>query len=98
MTVKKISGENKMVKKINHNPNRDGYLLNPRRNRIIVLEDMNFIWEQSDLREVKKMWEMNFSIIYMAEYFDRDPDEILLALIHLAKDDRIKSRIYGLRG
>jgi hypothetical protein len=86
-----------MSKKINHHPNREGYLTNARLNRVIVLEDMNFIWEQSDLREVKKMWKMNFSIKYMAEYFDRDPDEILLALIHLAKDDRIKSRIYSLR-
>jgi hypothetical protein len=87
-----------MAKKLNHLPNREGYLLNPRRNRVIVLEDMNFIWEQSDLREIKKMWKMNLSVKYMADYFDRDPDEILLALIHLAKDDRIKNRIYGLKG
>lgn len=87
-----------MAKKLNHLPNREGCLMDARRNRVIVCEDLNFIWEQSELREIKRMWKMNFSVKYMAEYFDRDPDEILIALIHLAKDDRIQSRIYGLKG
>jgi hypothetical protein len=82
----------------NHSPNRDGYLKDARMNRIIVLEDLNFIWERSELREIKKMWEKNFSVSYMADYFERDPDEILLALIHLAKDDRISARKNGFKG
>jgi hypothetical protein len=73
-------------------------LRKPRINRQIVLEDLNFLWDRPELRELVQMWNKKFSVLQMAEYFERDPDEILLALIHLARTDRIKKRKGGLFG
>lgn len=67
-------------------------------NRVIVLEEMDFIWDSKDLFELRKMWNKDYGIKYMAEYFDRDPDEIMIAIIHLAKEKRIEVRRNGLIG
>lgn len=64
----------------------------------IVLENCNFFWRRSHLRELREMWDKNYSIQYMANYFDRDPDEILLALLHLSKENRVSKRKFGLFG
>ncbi|WP_026572481.1 hypothetical protein [Bacillus sp. UNC438CL73TsuS30] len=68
----------------------------PRQNRIIVCEDMDFVWDKPELKALKKMWEKELSVNYIADYFDRDPDEILVALIHLARNDKIARRKEGL--
>jgi predicted regulator of amino acid metabolism with ACT domain len=69
---------------------------NARLNRIIVCEYMNFIWDAPELKEIVKMWQMNLSIEYMANHFDRDPDEVIVAIIHLAREDKIIRRKEGL--
>jgi hypothetical protein len=66
--------------------------------RVIVLEDCNFIWEAKELREMVKLWKSGMSVETMAEHFERDPDEVLLAIIHLAKDKRISGRKGGAFG
>jgi hypothetical protein len=71
-------------------------LRTPRKNRIVVLEDLNFIWDEEELFDIACMWEDGSSVIYIANYFDRDPDEILLALIHLAREERITQRTGGI--
>lgn len=76
----------------------EAYMLKPRRNRVIVLEGLNFFWDEPELEEIVQMWEEQFSVNYISDYFDRDPDEILLALLHLAKTDRIQKRNGGLFG
>lgn len=76
----------------------EALFVKPRRNRVIVLESLNFFWDEWELNEIAKMWKSNFSVKYMADYFDRDPDEILPALIHLAKEERIIKRKCGLLG
>lgn len=70
----------------------------PRRNRVIVLEDLNFFWDESELNEMAEIWRQGFSVYYISEYFERDPDEILLALMHLARQERIRRRKGGLFG
>jgi hypothetical protein len=69
-----------------------------RKNRVIILEDMNFIWDTPELETVVAMWTSGESVEGIAEHIDRDPDEILLALIHLARDDKIAARKLGLKG
>jgi hypothetical protein len=69
-----------------------------RMNRVCACEDLDFWWDRSELHEMKKLWKKDFSVRWMAEHFDRDPDEVLLALIHLAKEDRISARKSGLKG
>jgi hypothetical protein len=65
-------------------------------NRVIVCEDMNFIWDDPELKQIAKMWKQRYSIEGISKYFDRDPDEVLFALIHLARNDKIKRRKGGL--
>lgn len=64
----------------------------------IALEDCNFIWKRHDLEELKLMWEQNFSLDYISDYFDRDVDEIVLGIMHLSKKNIIRSRKFGLLG
>ena len=67
-----------------------------RQKRVCVLEDLNFYWEEKELNSIKKMWIQELSVYYMAAFFDRDPDEILLAIIHLAKGKVIEKRQSGI--
>lgn len=73
-------------------------LISARKNRIVVLEDLDFVWDDPDLKELKKLWKQGVGVVEMAEHFDRDSDEVLLALIHLARDDKIVGRESGLKG
>lgn len=66
--------------------------------KVIVLDGLDFLWDSEELREVALMWKKGFSIYYMSEYLKRDPDEILLALMHLSRVGRITSRAGGLLG
>ncbi|WP_152966723.1 hypothetical protein [Sporosarcina globispora] len=65
---------------------------------MIVLEELDFIWDDAELAVLKDLWDREFSISWIGEYFERDPDEVLLALIHLARSHRIDRRKTGLKG
>ncbi|MEK4924135.1 hypothetical protein MKX78_19700 [Cytobacillus sp. FSL R5-0569] len=67
-----------------------------RQKRIIVLEDLDFLWDEDELEEVARLWKIGLDVRVIAGKFNRDPDDILLALIHLAKEDRVFRRIGGL--
>ncbi|MBM4762735.1 hypothetical protein [Bacillus sp. B15-48] len=76
---------------------RANLYLAARKNRVIVLEDMDFLWDEPELNELADLWERGISIKQMAYRFDReDPDEVILALLHLAREDRIRRRKGGL--
>jgi hypothetical protein len=65
----------------------------------IVCEELNFFWEEKDLKKLAVMWNEGKGPTQMAAYLDReDPDEILLALLQLARDGKISSREGGLSG
>jgi hypothetical protein len=68
----------------------------PRRNRVIILEDADFIWDEDELEEMITLWNKGVSAKRMGAIFKRDPDDVLLALIHLAKQDLITRRENGL--
>lgn len=75
---------------------KQAILKNPRKKRVIVCEDLNFFWDEPELKEVIKMWEHGADVRMIGRHFDRDPDEILFALIHLARRGRIVRRKGGL--
>jgi hypothetical protein len=75
---------------------KQAVLRDPRKNRIIVLEDLNFMWDEEELFDIECLWNDGSSIMYISNYFDRDPDEVILAIMHLAKEDRIVRRKGGL--
>ena len=69
------------------------------RNLRIVCEEMNFFWKASDLKKLAILWNEGMCPRKMAAYFDRDdPDEIILAIVQLAKDGLIDRREGGLFG
>ncbi|MBS4191774.1 hypothetical protein KHA94_16410 [Bacillus sp. FJAT-49705] len=70
-------------------------LRNPRKNRIVVLEELNFVWDEPELEEIAELWTQGFSIMYISNKFERDPDEVILALVHLGRTDRITRRKGG---
>lgn len=67
-----------------------------RKNRIIVCEDMNFIWDSPELKQVAKLWKQCKSVEEIGKYFKRDPDEVIFALIHLARQNKIERRKGGI--
>lgn len=82
-----------------HSPLKEALLRKPRKKRTIVCEGLDFIWDEPELVELAEMWNQGSTIEWMAKYFKRnDPDEVLFALIHIAREDRIGSRRSGLKG
>ncbi|KON86588.1 hypothetical protein AF332_06995 [Sporosarcina globispora] len=77
---------------------KESLLRDARRKTVIVLEELDFIWDDAELAVLKDLWDREFSISWIGEYFERDPDEVLLALIHLARSHRIDRRKTGLKG
>lgn len=77
---------------MSHSPYMEYKLRDSRKKRVIVLEELNFLWDAPELAEVADMWMKGEGIQDIAEYFDRDPDEIILALMHLARSDHISQR------
>lgn len=73
-------------------------LKNPRKNRVLVLEDLDFLWDRPELKEMVQLWEQNLSVSEISEHFERDGDEILVALIHLGREGKLKGRKGGLFG
>jgi NTP pyrophosphatase (non-canonical NTP hydrolase) len=69
-----------------------------RKNRVLVCEGLDFWWDEPELDVIVKMWKGGLSIKQMADRFERDPDEVLLAIIHLAREDLIKSKLGGAFG
>jgi hypothetical protein len=65
---------------------------------MIILEDINFEWSTSDIARAIDMWKNKESIIEIAKAFNRDPDEVLLLLLHLARQRKIKKRKVNLYG
>jgi len=76
----------------------ESYFAEARKCRVIVLEDLDFVWDEEELDDIAFCWNEDMSVRTIAKRFKRDPDEILLAIIHLARDERIKQRENGLMG
>lgn len=72
------------------------YMQKSRKKRVIVCEELNFVWDAPELKEMAGLWEKNADVWLIAKHFDRDPDEVLFALIHLARNDKITRRSGGL--
>ena len=69
------------------------YLTKQRRNLVILFEefDLDWGWDEDELLELAEMNNSGCSIHEMNQIFKRnDPDEILLALLYLAKSGKIK--------
>lgn len=58
----------------------------------IACEEMNFFWSEAEVIQFKKLWDAGENILYIAEQFNRDPDEVGLLIIDQARVGNIASR------
>ncbi len=70
------------------------YMQKIRRNTVIACEEMDFIWEQKEVREFRKLWRRGYSLYYMSEYFERDIDEVFMLVLDQSKKEKIPARTF----
>jgi hypothetical protein len=78
--------------------NQNVSLRSPRNIRVIVLDGLDFFWDEHELEDMAHKWEQGVSLLEIANDFKRDPDEVLLALLHLGRQEKIGRRDGGILG
>lgn len=68
------------------------------RNIITVLEELDFHWCEDVAIEVIKMWENGVPFTDIVEHCKRDPYEVVLLLLQMARDGKIQIRAGGIFG
>jgi hypothetical protein len=63
----------------------------------IACEEMDFIWSLDQVDVFKRMWKNGADIIEISETLNRDPDELALLIISLARINAIAPRDGGLK-
>lgn len=61
-------------------------------------DDINFYWDDKDVLQFDQMWESRVNIMDIAEFFGRDPDEVMLLAIDRARKGFISKRKGGIVG
>ncbi|MEK4416478.1 MULTISPECIES: helix-turn-helix domain-containing protein [Bacillus] len=72
------------------------YMKKERRNLYIALEEMDMFWDEDEVWRVKEAWNNNESIFAISEKLQRDPDEVALLIMDLARKGAIEKRALGL--
>ncbi|WP_042352284.1 hypothetical protein [Bacillus massiliigorillae] len=67
-------------------------------NTVIILDELKFDWNESDLREVISLYNEGIKASKIALRFRITLDDIFLVLFHLMREKRIKSRPGGWLG
>lgn len=70
----------------------------PKSRLVIILDDLDLSFYPWELKEIADMWGDGWSVKRMAKHYDKDPDEIVLALMHLARQRVIDRRPGGALG
>lgn len=58
----------------------------------LALEDLNFVWCESEVSGVIQLWEDGLNIWDIAAEMERDPDEVTILIMDLARKERITPR------
>jgi hypothetical protein len=69
-----------------------------RKNRVIVCEKLDFLWDEPELEEMVQLWESGVSVWDIIEHFKRHEYETMIALFHLELEGEIKGRKGGVFG
>jgi hypothetical protein len=67
-----------------------------RRNIYTLLEEFSLEWKTIDILAFQKLWYRGFSLKWIAEYFDRDIDEMTVVAIDQARRGYIQPRMNGI--
>ncbi len=63
-----------------------------------ILEDMNRDWRLDQIEQVRQWWVEGVPLGEMAERLKRDPDEVALLIMHLARQGELEPRPGGCFG
>lgn len=63
----------------------------------VACEEMDFIWTGDQVEDFKRLWRDGIDIASISEILARDPDEVALLIISLARSNTITPREDGLR-
>ncbi|WP_257153254.1 helix-turn-helix domain-containing protein [Bacillus toyonensis] len=72
------------------------YMKNERRNLYIALEELDMLWDEDEVWQVNEAWNNNESVFEIGEKMQRDPDEVALLIMDLARKGAIGKRALGL--
>ncbi|MEN1938947.1 helix-turn-helix domain-containing protein [Paenibacillus sp. 102] len=72
------------------------YMKNSRRNLYVALEELDMLWDEDDILLVREAWKNNESVFTIGEKLQRDPDEVALLIMDLARKNVIRKRPIGL--
>ncbi len=65
---------------------------------MIILEDLNFQWEPTDVFKVKELWKQGEHLEVIAKAVARSEEETFLLLLHLARIRQVRERSNGILG
>ncbi|EJQ90039.1 hypothetical protein II1_05343 [Bacillus cereus MC118] len=69
---------------------------NSRRNMYVALEELDLVFDESEVIRLQEMWNANKNIIEIAKELGRHQLEIAALIMDLADKNKIKSRSMGL--
>ncbi|MGS0418133.1 hypothetical protein [Bacillus cereus] len=72
------------------------YMKNSRRNMYVALEELDLVFDESEVIRLQEMWNANKNIIEIAKELGRHQLEIAALIMDLADKNKIKSRSMGL--
>lgn len=69
-----------------------------RRNIYTALEDINFLWDEDQLPDVRYLWNQGLPLGDMAKYFKRKPIEVFVLVLDQMEHGQLKAREGGIHG
>lgn len=63
---------------------------------VIACEDLDFIWDEPDVKRFIKYWNYGLSLWEIADLLKRDGDEILILFLHCIRKGEIDRRESGI--
>ena len=70
----------------------------PKARLYIALGDLDFSWYSWEVEKVRELWTQGKSITRIGKIMDRDPDEVTLLVMSLARERKISRRPGGAIG
>lgn len=64
----------------------------------IALQELDFSWYPWEVDKVRELWGQGKSIHRIGKIMDRDPDEVVLLIMSLARDNKVSQRPGGVLG
>jgi hypothetical protein len=78
----------------------EAYMKKTSRNIYMALDDddLNFYWDEREVMQFDRLWKSEMNILEIAEFFNRDPDEVVVLALDRARKGFIGKRKGGIVG